>query len=460
MASSASRITLGLSERSRTGGLRNATNKGLGDEILSSEKDVIIVGAGAAGLSAAKELTRLGLSYHILEGSHRIGGRAYSEEIAPGEWFDLGCAWLVGGDSNPFVAKAEELGLALSKDKSDRFLLSNLRFQRNGSSLSAEQQSICLSYYNNCYQAIARAAEQGQDVALCDVIDMDHAYAAPFLAAIGTAWGMDVDQVSTLDHSTATGELGHQAYGGYGNLIAAWGRDVPVALNCRAEGIDWSGRGVSLATPKGELAARCALLTVSTGVLASGDITFVPELPEWKSEAIHNLPMGTENKVGVHFDRDVFGDGGRAYYTTWNDDGLAAKVDASIMGLNTASVFVGGRLGVWLEKQGPRALADFAIDRVAEIFGNSLRKHVMRCITTAWESEPWTRGSWACARPGHADKRAQLASPIDRRLFFAGEATLYGGQGTCSGAYESGLRAAHEISEALMGAGAKAAYGR
>lgn len=260
---------------------------------------------------------------------------------------------------------------------------------------------------------------------------------------------MDVDQVSTLDYATATGELGYQAYQGYGNLVAAWGREVPVTLNCRVESIDWSGPGVTVSTPKGTLSARTALVTVSTGILASGDIAFTPALPTWKDEAIHSLPMGTENKVGVHFDRDVFGESGRAYVTTWNDTGEAAKVDASVMGLNTASVFVGGRLGVWLEKQGPRTLEAFAIDRIAEIFGNAIRKHVTRCITTAWESEPWTRGSWACARPGQADKRADLAAPLAPTLFFAGEATVYGGQGTCNGAYESGLRAAQEIADAL-----------
>ena len=79
---------------------------------MSAETDVIIIGAGAAGLSAAKELSRIGLTYTVVEGSHRIGGRAYSEEIAPGVWFDLGCAWLVGGAANPFTAIADELDRA------------------------------------------------------------------------------------------------------------------------------------------------------------------------------------------------------------------------------------------------------------------------------------------------------------------------------------------------------------
>jgi monoamine oxidase len=414
---------------------------------MKSEPDVVVVGAGAAGLSAAKELARLGLTSTMLEGSHRIGGRAYSEEIAPGVWFDLGCAWLVGAADNPFVPIADALGITLGKDKDGAFLLENHRFQRNGAPLDDRQRAACLRYYRDSHGAIAAAAEQGRDVAISDVIDMDHAFAAPLLGGIASSWGFDIDQVSTADFASAEGELGYPVLEGYGNLVAAWGADVDVSLNTRVERIDWSGRRVTVETPKGAVRGRAVLSTVSTGILASGEILFTPDLPDWKTEAIADLPMGTENKMGVHFDRDVFGPEGRGHYSTWNDDGTAAKVDASVMGLDSAHVFVGGRFGVWLEKQGRQACHDFAVDRVADIFGNDIRKHVRRSIVTAWSTEPWTRGSWACARPGRAHRRADLARPIDGRLFFAGEATVYGGQGTCHGAYQSGIRAAREIAD-------------
>ena len=109
---------------------------------MQSETDVVIIGAGSAGLSAAKELARLGLSYTLIEGLHRIGGRAYSEEIAPGVWFDLGCAWLVGGVTNPFVPIADGLGITLGKDKSDKFLLENHRFQCDGAPLTEDQRAF------------------------------------------------------------------------------------------------------------------------------------------------------------------------------------------------------------------------------------------------------------------------------------------------------------------------------
>jgi len=267
---------------------------------MQPDTDVIIVGAGAAGLSAAKELARRGHTCKVIEGSHRIGGRAYSEEIATGVWFDLGCAWLVGGAANPFTAIADKLGIALSKEKSDLFVLESLRFWQNGRPLDDKQRLACLRYYDDSYAAIASAANQSLDVAISDVVDIENKYAPPLLSGIASAWGMDADLVSTTDLASATGDLGFQAPHGYGNLVAAWGADVDVSLNTRAERVDWSGGGVIVATPKGTITGRVALITVSTGILASADIRFHPNLPVWKTEAICDLPMGTENKIGVH----------------------------------------------------------------------------------------------------------------------------------------------------------------
>jgi monoamine oxidase len=412
---------------------------------MTAETEVVVIGAGAAGLSAAKELTRLGIPCTVIEASHRIGGRAYSEEIMPGAWFDLGCAWLVGGEANPFAEIGDALGIALGRHAADAYKPGNNRFTRNGAALSPEQHADCRRYYDDCNKAIASAAERDRDVAISEVIDLDHEYAAPFLCGVTTAWGVDADGVSAADYASAVGELGFPVLRGYGNLIAAWGADVEVTLNARAERINWSGSGVTVATPKGTVSARRAIVTVSTGMLGSGEVGFSPGLPDWKLEAIHGLPMGTENKMGVAFDKDVFGNEGRGYYWVWSEGGDTARLDAGAIGLNVAPVFVGGSYGIWLEKQGPQACRDFAVDSVAEVFGNDIRKHVVGCITTAWSSDPWTRGSWACALPGQAHQRTHLARAIDDRLFFAGEATEIGGQGTCDGAYRSGIRAARDI---------------
>ena len=415
------------------------------EQNMSSETDVIIIGAGASGLSAAKELTRLGLSFIVVEGSHRIGGRAYSEEIAPGVWFDLGCSYLHQGETNPFVAIADGLGIVLGKDKGGLFDDSNIGLYKNGVSLNATEREAYTAYVSECFAAVTAAAERGEDVAIVDLVDLDSEFATIFMHSMSDFCARDIDEISSVDLANVDEGSDIPVLNGYGNLVAAWGSDVTVSLNTKVERIDWSGAGVSVETSRGTLHGRTVLCTVSTGILVSGEIEFVPGLPDWKMEAVLGLPTGTENKICLYFDQDVFGPDGRGFHNTWNDDGVAGGFEASVMGHNTAVAFTGGRFGIWLEKQGQQAGHDYAVDRVADAFGNDIRKHVTRSIVTAWTTEPWTRGSYSCALSGQAHQRIELARALDDRLFFAGEATTVGDHGCCHGAFRSGIRAAQEI---------------
>ncbi len=416
---------------------------------MTGETDVVIVGAGSAGLSAARELQKLGLRFELLEGSHRIGGRAYSEELAPDIWFDLGCSYLHQGEINPFVAIAAEHGIALGQDRADLFADERLRLVHNGQPLGEAEREAYFAYAEQCFAAAEAAAARGDDGSMAEVIDLEHEFALPFCGYFSDAFATDLDQVSVLDFVNFEEGSDIPLVSGYGNLVAAWGAGVPVSLNTRVERIDWSGKGVSVHTPRGKLDARAVICTVSTGILGAGQIEFNPGLPAWKMEAVQGLPMGTLNKIGVLFDRDVFGPDGRAFYSSWNDDGSTGGIEASVLGLDTAVVFTGGRHAVWQEDQGPAALEEFALERLAEVFGNDIRKRVQRTITTAWHGEPWTLGSYSAALPGNGHQREQFALPVDRRLYFAGEAADTSDYQCCHGAYNSGRRAARELAEVL-----------
>ncbi len=417
---------------------------------MSSKVDVIIVGAGAAGLSAAKELDRLGVSYAVIEGSHRIGGRAYSEEIAPGVWFDLGCSYLHQAETNPLVAVADELNIKIGKDEGDLFENSKQGFHRNGVPLNATERAAFLAYLEDCHSKINAAAERSEDLAVADLIDLDSEFAVSYMHMMAEGCTLDIDQISSMDCAVFADGSDVPLLNGYGNLIATWGVGVPVSLNTRADRISWSGKTASIDTSKGTLHGRSILITVSTGMLASGEIKFAPGLPDWKMEAVMGLPTGTENKICLHYDCDVFGPDGRGYHNTWNDNGDTGGFEASTMGLNTTVSFVGGRFAIWLEKQGQQAAEEYAIDRVAEVFGNDIRRHVTRSIVTAWTTEPWTLGSYSCALPGQAHQRKQLAIPLDEKVFFAGEATTISDHSCCHGAFSSGIRAAKEIAQSLV----------
>ena len=421
---------------------------------MSTDPDVVIIGAGAAGLSAAKALKARGLTNRVLEGSHRIGGRAYSEEIAPGVWFDLGCSYLHQGAWNPFGPIADGLGIPLNRARQDLLLPDNIHLRHNGQPLTAQDQERYEAYKAQCQTAIQASVGQGEDRAIADLIDMESDFFLPHADSLAALNTMDIDETSAADYDNwGKDDVGPSSDipvpGGYGNLVKAWGRDVAVDLNCRVEKVNWSGKDVAVETAKGRLKARAALVTVSTGILAAQDILFNPVLPDWKVQAYLALPTGPANKIGLHFDRDIFGPEALGYYITWNDDGDVGGFEASANGNNTAIVFTGGSHSAWLEKQGQQAGQDHALSRVAEVFGNDVKAHLTRAIVTAWATEPWTLGAYSAARPGQAHQRLELAKPLDDRLFFAGEATIEGSQATCHGAYLSGLRAAEEIAAVL-----------
>ena len=418
---------------------------------MPTQTDVVIIGAGAAGLAAAKELTALGIDHIVVEASHRIGGRAYSEEIGPGTWFDLGCAYLVAGpdidehvdESNPFIDFAREQGEIIEK------YVYPSRYVFDGRRLDTGQMSDLEKFYADCEDAIRDSAKSGDDVAISDIVDLENPYAIPYMDMMTVTAPKDLDEASAADFFYKIEELSnHNTRHGYGNLVARWGSDVNVSLNSKVESIDWSGHGVSVKTVKGDIKARCVICTVSTGVMAAEHIEFSPRLPDWKMDAFRGVTMGAENKIGIHFTEEVFAPADSGYYQVWSSDAQGAYVDVNLVSTNIVTVFVGGRFSIWMEQQGPQAAREFALDRIADIFGNDIRKSAGRSIASAWVTDPWTLGSYAAALPGQFHQRKALPRPIDDRLFFAGEATARA-NGTCNGAYWSGIRAAREVSTAI-----------
>jgi len=415
------------------------------------QTDVIIIGAGSAGLSAAKELTKQGISFVVVEASHRIGGRAYSEEIAPDVWFDLGCAYLDAGpdaknhidESNPFVDFAEIQDAVIEEYNFDA------HYNYNGRPLDEKEIKAREHYYKECEEAIRSSVDGGDDCAISEIVDLENPYAKPYIDMMAVTAPKDLDEASAADFFNKVEEyISFNILRGYGNLVAQWGSDVLVSLNAKVESVDWSEEDVVVNTVKGSIRARCLIITVSNGILAAQHIHFKPRLPDWKMEAIQGLPMGAENKIGVHFTEDVFDPGASGYYQSWSSEAQGAYIDVNLMSTNVVSVFMGGRFSIWMEQQGQQAAHEFAVDRIADIFGNNIRQSVGRSIVTAWVTDPWTLGSYACALPGQFHQRKSLPLAIDNKLFLAGEATARA-NGTCHGAYWSGVRAAHEVAKVL-----------
>ncbi len=407
--------------------------------------DLAIVGAGAAGLAAAVTARELGLNTVVVEASHRIGGRGYTEMFAPGIAFDLGCHWLHSATINPFVPIADRFGFRYRKGTYPRGLFVNGRWA------TENERAELDAFLERSHDAVVAAAEQGKPLSQADVTDRESVWTPVFdhFTTLGTS--VDPDQVGVEDTASYndTGE-NWPLKDGFGALIAQFGADVDVTLNCAVRRIDWSGGEIGLETAKGRIAARRALVTVSTGILGAGDIRFDPALPDWKEEAIAALPLGTHNRVGILFDRDVFGPECPRGAVVMMPDSEVQAIALNAFGENYAVGYTGGRHAVWLERAGQRAAIDFTLERLVHVFGSSVRPRVKRTIVTAWHGDPWAKGSYSAALPGQGHQRIELARPIDNRLFFAGEATSSEFMATAHGAYLSGIAAVRAIA-ATMG---------
>lgn len=402
--------------------------------------DVAIIGAGAAGIGAAKRVRELGLSYTVLEASHRIGGRGYTEETAPGEFFDLGCHWLHSASLNPFVPIAERLGFEYVK----QYPWSYKPFL-GGRWASESEVKECEEFIDANEARMTEAARSGADVAQVDVTEREHRWTPLLDYWVSLLTSVDADQVSVFDHAHHNDtDENWQVKDGYGRLIARFAEDIPVQLNSAVERVKWGGPRVSLETKKGTISARAAIVTVSNGILNAHSIRFEPELPDWKQEAIAALPLGNYNYICLVYDRDSFGVD-HDYCTWMTNDEVPLGLQIRPFGRNQVIATTGGRFATWLERAGTEASADYVKERVANIFGGDAIKHVVRANVSAWGSDPWIKGAYSAALPGQGHQRAILAKPIDDRVFFAGEATSTEFFATAHGAYLSGIRAADEV---------------
>ncbi len=406
--------------------------------------DVVIVGAGCAGLAAAKVLREAGLSFVVVEAMGRIGGRAWTTESDFGRPFDIGCAWLHAGDRNPFYSEAVAAGWTLYKHDMG---LDHLYF----GSRKASDEEMARVRAADAALAEAIAGHRGPDDRLASLIADCHCLRANATFAGPMDFGADDDEISIADFRAAA-ELDPNYFTreGFGALIHLWGADVPVVTGCPVERILWSGPGVEVETLRGLLRGRAVIVTVSAGVLQFGGIGFAPALPEAHEEAIHDLPMGLLTKIPLQVKGERFG------LRPFDDLLIEGRGRNDLFFLcypfdvDLLVGFVGGDFAWEIEAAGAAAAVDFATDRLVDIFGSDARGAVGHGIMTNWAAERHVRGAYAAAVPGRATAREVLRRPVGDRIWFAGEALA--GQGlmqTAAGARLSGAAVAGEVALAL-----------
>jgi monoamine oxidase len=407
---------------------------------LPSQIDIAIIGAGAAGLGAAHALKKSGLSVIVLEARDRVGGRAHTIMAAPDITFDLGCGWLHSADSNTFVDIAGRLNFEIDKTRPPWRLQNDAVFPPEQ---RAEFIAALDAFYERADEAASEAKKSGQDRAANLFLEPGNRW-NPMIDAISTYInGCELDEVSILDMDAYedTG-INWRVRHGYGALVAAYGASCPLTFNCNVTRIDHSGKRLRIETSLGTLDAGKAVVTVPTNLIADEAIRFHPALPA-KVDAARGLPLGLADKVmlALNEPESLPKDGnlrGATMRTAMGSFHLRPFGQPSIEG------FFGGRFARELEDAGDGAIAAHSIDEIARLLGNDYRRKLKPLSESHWAHDPFARGSYSHALPGHAAARAVLAAPVDGRLFFAGEASSPNFFSTAHGARDSGERAAGE----------------
>jgi monoamine oxidase len=421
----------------------------LNDQIPSNP-DVIVVGAGSAGLGAARRLIKEGRSVVVLEAANRVGGRAWTQSDSFGVPVDMGASWVSGADKNPYTKVARSKGFNLVEHTN-----ADTSLFRNDGSRADEQDYIDFAKNSKAiHKAMNKAARKGQDVPASAVIPDNLPWAGAVQSWLGPMdYGVDFNQISTLDDWY--GESDQPSYfvrEGLGAVVATKAEGLPVKLNTSVTHIDWSGDGVRVETIDGTISAKACLITVSTGVLAAGAIKFSPTLPEAKLEAVHALPMGLLVKVPMMFDGAKLGLGENNWVTYQVSNKMPARACYFIAwpcGHDYLFGNIGGQLGWDLSSEDPTVTVDFAMEELIRLVGSDARKHFIKGFRTDWANDPLAMGAYAAVKPGHYGVRKVLEAPVGDRLFFAGEAMGRGHSALVSGAYNSGKRAAKKISKTL-----------
>jgi len=421
---------------------------------VTTDVDVVVIGAGLAGLGAAAALRRIGRGAVVLEAAGRIGGRAWTAYPAAlgGVWFDMGAIWLHDAEHNPLTPLARAAGETLLRSDA-------LRTERTfiGTRLASEAE---LADYADAWPRFEAAAERLLRPGMPDVPLSAVARSLPDdpWAATVESWegsvicAADAGDFSLLDwQRNVLGGSNLVPQGGVGAFVQRrLGEGLDVRLNMVVTGVRWGGAGgrVSVATDRGALTARSCIVTVSTGVLRAGAIAFDPVLPAGVQDALHALPMGLATKVALRatgpdrldlppycsVDRQVGRDGD-----------LLVPLQCWPHGRDYVQGWIGGGTAWALLREGDAAAVDYTRGELRRVFGG--RADVLFAdapsLVTQWGSDPLTLGAYAYATPGNADARARLAAPLaDGHLLFAGEACHVGYAGTLAGAWLSGAAAA------------------
>ncbi|MFN8734909.1 MAG: flavin monoamine oxidase family protein [Hyphomonadaceae bacterium] len=431
-----------LNRRALVGGLAASTLAFSARAGTVTDTDVIIIGAGVAGISAARQLQAASIRTLILESRDRIGGRVLTDTQTLGHKFDRGPYWLHNKATNPLVPLAREAGIGLFESSYEN----NNIFNQGALSTNPSWKDVteaAVAWEMRQLLPFARLNDRALGATLPNPSPAQRHLANIFAVEMGE----DPSLVSLQGYYNLEAGEDLIPSTGMGPLVQGLAGGLDIRLNSPVSTLRWDGaHGVTAIGSFGQVTARKVIITVPTGVLAAGAIRFNPVLPSAKQTALANLPMGALEKVAMVLPAPM---PDLPEYTLSNSHIQQGQYHALVSAPDRAMItaLIPGPVSRALNAEGAAALEAFALDLLKNVIGTNAR--VTALSSTNWQGDPLALGSYPHQTVGHANARKIYSQPVEDRLFFAGDGGDDSLAVTVGGAWRQGQKAAQIIARQL-----------
>ncbi|KAJ6664513.1 hypothetical protein lerEdw1_007170 [Lerista edwardsae] len=443
-------------------------------ELADDDKSVIVVGAGPAGLAAARQLHNFGIKVLVLEAKDRIGGRVWDDKTFKGITVGKGAQIVNGSVNNPVALMCEQLGVKMHKLGERCDLI-----QEGGRLTDPTIDKRMDFHFNAILDVVAdwrKDKNQHQDVPLGDKIkeiykvfiqesgiqfsELEEKVLQFHLSNLEYACGSNLHEVSarSWDHNEFFAQFAGDhtlLNSGYSAIIEKMAEGLDIRLKVPVRTIDYSGEDVRVTTTDGTLwTAHKVLVAIPLAILQKGAVQFNPPLPERKMKAINSLGAGVIEKIALQFPyrfwdskiqgADFFGHippsaNKRGLFSVFYDMDPQRKCSVLM------SVVTGDAVATIKNLDDKQVLQQCMVV-LRELFKEQEVPDPIKYFVTRWNKDPWIQMAYSFVKTGGSGEAYDiLAEDLQGTIFFAGEATNRHFPQTVTGAYLSGVREASKI---------------